>query len=259
MLAPQAGGGMEEATNDKRVRTIILAAGKGTRMRSDLAKVLHPVCGKPMLQYSIVLARAIGSERIIPVVGHQAERIRETFRDPDLFFVEQTRPLGTGHAVLQAREAIRGYTGRVVILCGDVPCLRSETVQELLRRHRKTGACVTVLTVVLDDPGGYGRIVKTPDGRVRRIVEARDAAAEELRLREINTGVYCVEGPFLFDAVAEIGNDNAQREYYLTDIVEIAFRKGCPVEAFAVPDPAEVMGVNTRDDLARACRIMAGR
>jgi UDP-N-acetylglucosamine diphosphorylase/glucosamine-1-phosphate N-acetyltransferase len=239
--------------------TIILAAGKGKRMQSDLAKVLHPVCGVPMLTHPVAAARAAGAKRIVVVIGHQAERIRERFRQDDLIFVEQREQLGTGHAVLQAREVFQGYAGTIVILCGDVPLIRPETVQALCHRHRAEGAVVTVLTTIPAEPAGYGRVIKAADGAVLKIVEDRDATAAERRTREINTGIYCVENPFLFEAVAGLGNRNAQGEYYLTDIVEIANQKGLRVASSLADDPLEVMGINTPGDLEMACDLMGKR
>jgi len=235
-------------------RTIILAAGKGKRMKSDLAKVLHPVCGVPMLTYSVAAARAAGARKIVVVIGHQAARIRELFDKDELIFVEQRALLGTGHAVLQAEEAFKGYTGAVVILCGDVPLIRPETVRALYDRHRSDDAALTVLTTIPTEPAGYGRLVKAKDGRVLKIVEDKDATPDEKRIREINTGIYCVESPFLFDAVSSLGNRNAQGEYYLTDIVEIASKKGLRVTSILADDPEEVMGINTCEELEKACR-----
>ena len=235
-------------------RTIILAAGKGKRMKSDLAKVLHPVCGVPMLTYSVAAARAAGARKIVVVIGHQAARIRELFDKDELIFVEQRALLGTGHAVLQAVEAFKDYAGAVVILCGDVPLIRPETVRALYDRHRSDDAALTVLTTIPTEPAGYGRLVKAKDGRVLKIVEDKDATPDEKRIREINTGIYCVESPFLFDAVSSLGNRNAQGEYYLTDIVEIASKKGLRVTSILADDPEEVMGINTCEELEKACR-----
>ena len=240
-------------------RTIILAAGKGKRMKSTLAKVLHPVGGIPMLTHSLAAARAAGSQKIVMVIGHQAERIRALYRGDDLLFAEQREPLGTGHAVLQARELFRDYEGAVVILCGDVPLILPETVRSLYDRHRAEGAAVTVLTTLPPDPAGYGRVVTADDGSILRIVEERDATAEEKGIREINTGIYCVESGFLFMAVAGLRNRNAQKEYYLTDIVEIARKNGRRAASFRAADPIEVMGINTPAELAVASRRMETR
>lgn len=236
--------------------SLILAAGKGTRMKSDLAKVLHPLRGRPLLDYSIDLAREIGSDKIAVIIGHQAETIREMFAGRGLIFVEQKEQLGTGHAVLQARDTFNGYGGTVLILCGDVPLLRPETIIALYEKHRREASAVTVMTVVLEDPGHYGRVVKNSGGGVLKIVEMRDATEEEKRVREINTGIYCADGRFLFEAVSEINNDNAQKEYYLTDIIEIANRKNYQAGSFVVSDPHEVMGINTPEELELAARLL---
>jgi UDP-N-acetylglucosamine diphosphorylase/glucosamine-1-phosphate N-acetyltransferase len=232
--------------------TIILAAGKGKRMKSPLAKVLHPVCGIPMLTHSLAAARAAGSQSIVVVIGHQAEQIRELYRTDGLIFVEQSELLGTGHAVLQTRSIFRAYKGAIVILCGDVPLIRPETIRALYDRYRSEGAVVTVLTTLPAKPTGYGRMIKANDGSILKIVEERDATTEEKKIREINTGIYCVESGFLFTAVAGLGNQNAQKEYYLTDIVDFACKNGRRVTSFLAADPMEVMGINTPEELETA-------
>ena len=242
---------------DKSIGAVILAAGKGTRMHSDLAKVLHTIDGRPMLAYSVDLARAVGAERIVAVIGHQAQQVRELCAAPGLLFVEQRPQLGTGHAVLQARKAFAGFAGRVLVLCGDVRLLRTNTIAALIDHHDATGAAVTVMTVVLSDPGNYGRVVKDANGEVMKIVEARDATEAEKEIHEINTGIYCADSGFLFSAVTRIGNCNAQREYYLTDIMEIARRDGVRTQAYVAADAVEVMGINTPEELACARRIVA--
>ncbi|MFB3926134.1 MAG: NTP transferase domain-containing protein [Syntrophales bacterium] len=241
-----------------RLAAIILAAGKGTRMKSELAKVLHPLLGAPMLSYPVAAAKEVGSEEIVVVIGHQADSIRKALDDRAITFVLQEKQLGTGHAVLQTRSRFKNFRGTILILCGDVPLLRSATIQALLNQHLSSGAVLTVLTTVLENPGGYGRVIKTGDD-VLKIVEARDASDEEKEIREINTGIYCVDSGFLFEAVAAISNDNAQREYYLTDIVEIASRSGKKVKTFIASDSAEVMGINTKDDLEKAKRVLRER
>jgi bifunctional N-acetylglucosamine-1-phosphate-uridyltransferase/glucosamine-1-phosphate-acetyltransferase GlmU-like protein len=171
-----------------------------------------------------------------------------------LIFVEQRALLGTGHAVLQTKEAFEDYTGTVVILCGDVPLIRPETVRALYDRHRSDDSVLTVLTTIPAEPDGYGRVIKVKDGQVLKIVEDKDATPDEKQIREINTGIYCVESPFLFAAVSILGNRNAQGEYYLTDIVEIANTKGLRVTSILADDPEEVMGINTCEELENACR-----
>lgn len=244
---------------ERKLASVILAAGKGTRMKSDQAKVLHPLCGKPMLHYSITLARDIGSERIVPVVGHQAEKIKRLFNEDDLIFALQKEQRGTAHAVLQAKAALYNFTGDVVILCGDVPLLLPSTVESLVEHHRSHNASLTVLTTFLTDPGSYGRVIRGEEDTVLKIVEARDATEEEKEIREINTGIYCAESRFLFEAVDQIGNENAQGEYYLTDIFEIAGRENRTALPFVLDDPVEAMGINTISELKRANEIMKKR
>jgi len=237
---------------NKAFCAIILAAGKGTRMKSDMAKVLHVLEGKPLLYYSLKAARDAGAQKIIVVVGHQSDQVRELFPDPDLIFVEQKPQLGTGHAVMQAREVLCNYKGLTVILCGDVPLLKSETIRLLIHHHQDAQACVTVLTTEPPGPHAYGRIVKNYQGEILKIVEHRDATEAERNIMEINTGIYCVDTPFLFSALAQIKNDNQQQEYYLTDIVEVARRDGRKVHAFLTADYVEVMGINTFEELQKA-------
>jgi UDP-N-acetylglucosamine diphosphorylase/glucosamine-1-phosphate N-acetyltransferase len=250
--SPRASGG-------KRLATIILAAGKGTRMESSLAKVLHTVCDRPMLVYSIELAKDAGSEKIVAVIGHQADLIKKTVKYEGLVFAYQEEQLGTAHAVLQAKNELRDFEGSVLILCGDVPLLSLSTVKELLEKHISGNATITVLTAILDNPTGYGRVVKGKDGTVLKIKEERDASEEEKEIKEINTGIYCVDGKFLFDAIEKIGNKNAQKEYYLTDIFEIANIDNLKILSCTTKDPDEAMGINTIEELKKANRIMSER
>ena len=231
---------------------LILAAGKGTRMKSDLAKVLHLLEGRPLLHYSFLAARSAGAEKIIVIIGHQAPLVREEFADSGIIFVEQSLQLGTGHAVLQAKEALADYAGLTVILCGDVPLLKPATIEALIINHRASGAPLTVLTTYPSDPRGYGRVVQDTGGNVLKIVEERDASPAEKKIGEINTGIYCVNTSFLFAALEKITNNNKQQEYYLTDIVEVACREGFVVRSQVAPDYIEVMGINTPEELIRA-------
>ncbi len=244
---------MTVSTEAKKVNAVILAAGKGTRMKSDMAKVLHPLCGRPMLAYPVDTARAVGAQKIIVVIGHQADMVRKAFAGEGLIFVEQKEQLGTAHAILQTKRVLHDYEGPVVILCGDAPLLLPSTVRALFDLHVSEKAAVTVLTAILDDPYGYGRVVKGSNGEPIRIVEEKDATAEEKKIHEINTGIYCVESKFLFWAVGKIGNKNAQGEYYLTDIIGIAQRKGVRTRSYLAADPIETMGINTPGDLETAC------
>ncbi len=235
------------------VATIILAAGKGTRMKSDLVKVLHPLLGLPMLSYPVDLSlNGIGAEKTIVVAGFQADRIREGFKDSRILFALQEKQLGTGHAVLQALPLLGGFTGTVLILCGDVPLVKRETLRSFVDTFQKGQAVLSVMTVDVENPSGYGRILHGPEGWLEKIVEEKDARKEEKTIREINTGLYCVKAPFLAEGLGEIGRENAQGEYYLTDLVEIANRKGLKCSAYPVADPVEVLGINSRVDLAIA-------
>jgi bifunctional UDP-N-acetylglucosamine pyrophosphorylase/glucosamine-1-phosphate N-acetyltransferase len=237
--------------------TIILAAGKGTRMKSDLVKVLHPLLGVPMLSYPIDLSlNGINSGKTIVVVGYQGERIRARFTDDRLTFVDQGDPIGTGHAVLCTEDHLKGFKGVILILCGDVPLLKAGTLRRFIDTHKGNGGPITVMTAVLEDPTGYGRIVRMDGGLVQGIVEEKDASPREMSIKEINTGIYCVDSPFLFEALRQVSADNAQGEYYLTDIVAIANERSQKAYAFPVEDSTEVMGINTRVDLAKADGIL---
>jgi len=243
-----------------RVAAIILAAGKGTRMKSNLVKVMHPLGERPLLFWPVQTAKLAGATRIAVVVGHQAERVQDYFAaDATIAFATQQEQLGTGHAAAAARELLAGFSGTVFILCGDVPLLRPETLLAMLATHEKKGAAVTVLTTHVDNPFGYGRIVKREGGRICRIVEEKDANPEEREITEINSGIYCVAAEFLFRALAGLNNDNAQGEYYLTDIVKTAADENRLCLSFQTGDPDEVMGVNDRVQLASAAAIHRSR
>jgi bifunctional UDP-N-acetylglucosamine pyrophosphorylase/glucosamine-1-phosphate N-acetyltransferase len=235
----------------KRIAAVILAAGKGTRMNSDLVKVLHPLLGIPMLSYTVDLAfDGIEAEKTVVVVGHQADRIQALFKERPVEFVLQKEQLGTGHAVVQALSCLEGFEGTVLILCGDVPLVKIETLRSFVDAFRENRPVLSVMTVTVKDPFGYGRILHHQDGWLERIVEEKDATADERKVREINTGIYCIDAAFLKKGLKEIGRENAQGEYYLTDLVHIAGRKGLKCSTYEVKDPVEVMGINTRVDLA---------
>jgi len=242
------------------VAAVILAAGKGTRMKSGLVKVLHPVAGRPMIDWVVDAARAAGASPAVLVVGHQSDAVQAVFRgDADIRCALQEQQLGTGHAVACAREGLAGFSGTVLIMCGDTPLLRGETLQGLIAFHRENRAALTVLTAVLEDPHGYGRVVRDAAGRVLRIVEQKDATPQEQAIREINSGIYCMEAGFLFANVDSISSDNAQGEFYLTDLVSIAVTQGLACLGLPTDDPDEIMGVNDRAQLADAARILRRR
>jgi bifunctional UDP-N-acetylglucosamine pyrophosphorylase / glucosamine-1-phosphate N-acetyltransferase len=239
--------------------TVILAAGMGTRMKSGLVKVLHPVAGLPMLAYPVRVAMDVGSSRVIVVVGHQQAEVRKELAGDNVLFVAQTQQLGTGHAVAVTGELLTGFDGDILILCGDVPLITADTVRRLLNAHRDADADVSVLTAVLDEPAGYGRIVRSGSGGLLRIVEHRDASDTERAIREINTGIYCCGSRFLFRALQQIKTNNDQGEYYLPDIVLIGRAEGAVVQAVTIGDFQELRGVNDRSGLADAEKVMRRR
>lgn len=229
---------------------IVLAAGQGTRMKSAHAKVLHPLGGRPLVCHVLEASSSLGAARSVVVVGHQAEVVERACAGFAASFALQREQRGTGHAVRVAcEERLADFSGDVLILYGDVPLLRAETLERLLRRHRQHGALLSLLTTVLEDPHGYGRIVRDGTGALQRIVEERDATDDERKIREVNPGIYCVRSPFLTGALAALAPDNAQGELYLTDIVAAAVVEGGPVVSEPV-DPHEVAGINSRADLA---------
>ncbi len=236
------------------LKVAVLAAGHGKRMRSDLPKVLHPLAGRPMVGYVVDTARALGPERIVVVVGHRAEAVRAYLGD-QVTYAFQEQQLGTGHALLAAEEALGGEEADLVLLYGDTPLLSVETLRSLVSRHRAGEAAATVLTAVLDDPTGYGRIIRGAGGAVTRIVEEADATAEERQTKEVNTGVYCFRLPDVFPYLRRLTRDNRAGELYLVDVIALLLEDGRRVETVAAADPGEVEGVNTRAQLARAERL----
>ena len=243
----------------KEVNALILAAGKGTRMKSDKAKVLHEVLAVPMVHHVIDAVIPLNPARIVLVVGHQHEAVRAALAGYVVSLVMQQEQLGTGHAVLAARDLLSGRNSQVLILCGDTPLIRTETLRAMLEVHGKSGATLTLMTTELDDPTGYGRVLKGPDGAVQGIVEEKDATEAQRRIREINAGIYLVEAGFLFAALDQVGTDNAQGEVYLTDIVGIAANTGVLVRTFHCANPEETMGVNSPIELAMANARMQAR
>lgn len=234
---------------DDALAVIILAAGRSTRMKSDLAKVLHPLQGRPLLAHVLETARALRPVRLVVVVGHQADQVRAACQAADVTFVLQQPQRGTGHAVAQARTALAGFQGTVLILYGDVPLIRPGTLARFLENHAQSHSRLSLLSVDLPDPGAYGRVIRDPEGRLLRVVEARDAGPEELALPEINTGLYAVEAGLLFDLIERLRPNNDQQEYYLTDIVGLAREQGIPPAAFKAANPVEGLGINTLDEL----------
>jgi len=240
---------------------ILLAAGQGTRMKSALPKVLHPVHGRPMVDYVLDAARLLAPERLVAVVGHQAARVVDHLAAvvPAVVVVEQVPQLGTGDAVARGLTALPAATGRVVVVSGDCPLVRGAELVRLVAHHQAHAAAVSLFTAEVAEGGGLGRIVRDGGSRFLRIVEAKDASPAELALGEINTGLYCFDLAFLRAALPNLSRDNAQGELYLTDVVAMAVAKGLGVEALAYPRAAEVMGVNSRADLAAASAYARAR
>ena len=237
---------------------IILAAGKGTRMRSKYPKVLHKVGGKPMLQHVIDAATVAGADKKVIIVGHEAEMVEAMVGEQGTIAL-QAEQLGTGHAVMQTAEALKGFTGTALILCGDTPLLDGEELKKFCEAHQASGATATVLTAIMDDPFGYGRIIRDADGNVQGIVEQKDATEEQRTIKEINTGIYCMECPQMFDVLATLTNDNAQGEYYLTDVLQKLNAAGAKVGGACTADSDMVMGINSRKQLSVAEGVMRQR
>ncbi len=235
----------------RSIAAVILAAGKGTRMKARAPKPVVSVGGKPMAARVAETLRGAGVSRIIAVVGHRAGDVRAAIGD-GVEYVVQEEQLGTGHAARCARSLLESYQGAVVVTYADIPLLPEQEVARLIARHMETGAAATLLTAIFDDPGTLGRIIRAPDGGVQGIVEAKDATEEQLAIKEINVGVYCFEAPLLFEALAELTNDNVQRQFYLTDTIASLVRRGERVEALALESAHSGMGVDTEEDLTRA-------
>ncbi len=229
---------------------VVMAAGKSTRMKSRLPKPLHPLCGKPLLSYVLDACLQAGCSRLIVVVGHEAERVQEMFHG-QCEFVLQEQQLGTGHAVMVTQPALQNYQGDLLVLPGDTPLIDGHTLQTLVEHHQRTNAVATLLSAVLPhDAGMYGRVLRDSFGNVLGIVEAKDASPEQLAVREINTSIYCFKAPALFDALQRLRPDNAQGEYYLTDVIGLFTQEGRKVEAVVADDWQVTLGVNTRVELA---------
>ena len=234
---------------------LVLAAGQGTRMKSDLAKVLHPMAGQPLLAWVLATLQRLGVGRVVVVVGHQRERVLEAFAGADVEWVTQAQQCGTGHAVLMAGPALEGFEGTLLVVCGDTPLLRPATLHALLEGHEASGAAVTVLSMRVPDPLGYGRILRRPGGGLAAIVEERDATPEERRLDEVNSGVYAFHYPALLGALATLTARNAQGEYYLTDTVARLAELGLGTAVVCAPDHRELLGINTVEQLEEAERV----
>jgi bifunctional UDP-N-acetylglucosamine pyrophosphorylase/glucosamine-1-phosphate N-acetyltransferase len=244
---------------DARIGAVILAAGKGTRLKSDLPKVLHEICGRPMLAYVFDACRAAGVQSCIAVVGHGKQLVIDAFAgDRDITWVEQIPQNGTGHAVMVCREQIRGYE-HVLVLGGDGPLIRAETIKELLTRHRAENAAATLATAVLDDPTGYGRVLRDDRGNLRGIVEHNDATPEQRQIREVNPSYYCFRTADLLPALDKLRPNNAKNEYYITDTLGLLMQAGQKVGAVTAVPPQDIYSINSRKELALVNRLMRDR
>jgi UDP-N-acetylglucosamine pyrophosphorylase len=246
----------------RELAVVIMAAGKGTRMKNpDMAKVMYTVAGRPMVEHVVDLALGIGASRVVAVTGWQKETVIDHLRSTrkPVECVVQEPQLGTGHAVLQAEDALNGFRGDVVVLSGDVPLLRAGTMHALMAEHRRARASATVLTAMLDDPTGYGRILRNGEGSVIGIVEQKDATPEQRAIREINSGIYVFDNGALFGGLHKITPNNAQKEYYLTDVFAYLWANKLPVRAVIASDPREIQGVNTLAQLEEVRAVFEGR
>lgn len=237
---------------------IVLAAGAGTRMKSKKPKVVHEVLGKPLVRWVVDAAREAGVDEVVTVVGHAREQVVPLV-EADTAVAVQTEQRGTADAVLACKEALAGFEGSLVVLSGDCPLITAETISALVKMREEGDAAAVVLTMQPENPFGYGRIIRDEDGQVLRIVEQKDASPEEAAVRECNSGFYCFDAKALFEALSEVGSDNAQGEFYLTDVLAICRAKGRPVLGLLAADDGECLGVNSRLQLAEATKIMQRR
>ncbi|WP_343363577.1 bifunctional UDP-N-acetylglucosamine diphosphorylase/glucosamine-1-phosphate N-acetyltransferase GlmU [Listeria seeligeri] len=237
---------------------VVLAAGQGTRMKSKLYKVLHPVCGKPMVEHVVDQISTLDVDKVVTIVGHGAEKVQEHLAGKSEF-VKQEEQLGTAHAVLQAKAALAERDGVTLVVCGDTPLIEASTMEALLKYHHEKRAKATILTTVIEDPTGYGRIIRDDLGIVEKIVEHKDATEKEQRISEINTGTYCFDNKALFEALEKVSNNNVQGEYYLPDVIKILKDSDEVVAAYRMESFEESLGVNDRIALAEASKLMQCR
>lgn len=244
-----------------KVNILILAGGLGTRMKSSLPKVMHSICGKPILEYIVNTSKMADPSRIVLLIGNGSQRVRQHFESADmdiLQFAYQKEQLGTGDALRSAAQYIE-KNSVVIILSGDVPLITYKTIDELLKDHKRRKSTITVLSMLPDDPTGYGRIIRNKDDLVTGIVEHKDADNDQKQIKEVNAGIYCIESDFIEEYIDELNNDNAQGEYYLTDLIGIAHRNNMHVHSHIIGDKQEVLGINNRYQLSEIEDIMLGR
>jgi bifunctional UDP-N-acetylglucosamine pyrophosphorylase/glucosamine-1-phosphate N-acetyltransferase len=241
-----------------RLAVIVLAAGEGIRMKSSYPKVLHEICGQPLIKYVVNEVKKLNPERIIVVVGHRAEKVVPLL-DSETELVIQSKQLGTAHAVKVTESKLDDFDGTIMVTCGDTPLIRHETLNKLSQLYKRTKAVATLLSANLSNPAGYGRVVRGPDGMVERIVEEKDASEKEKKICEINSGIYCFKKQELFEAIQKVNCKNVQKEFYLTDVVEILNKAGKKIAVCAAKDSSEILGVNSREELAMAQNIMRNR
>jgi len=244
--------------SQKTVVILILAAGQGTRMKSEKPKVLHKLCGKPMIDHVVETAQAIKPQDVYLVVGFKEDLIRRHL-GKSVRYVTQSEQLGTGHAVMQAEKALADYDGDVIVLYGDVPLISEQTLQALLKKHTKSGAAATLVTTRVSDSTGFGRIVRNRSRKMTKIIEEKDATPAQRRIREINPGIYCFKSRALMEALKKVDTGNEQQEYYLTDVVGILVKQRKKVETVTTSDEVEIMQINSRRQLAQVNRIMNER
>ncbi|TWT44701.1 Bifunctional protein GlmU [Phycisphaerae bacterium RAS1] len=245
---------------DQRLTAVILAAGKGTRLKSDVPKVLHEVCGRPMLAYVFDACRQAGIQKIIAVIGHGKDQVRATFAgDRDVTWVEQNEQKGTGHAVMVCREELAGRFDHTLILGGDGPLIRAKTIRELIARHLQAGCAGTLATAIIDDPTGYGRIDRDAAGTLRGIVEHGDCTPGQRAIREVNPSYYCFRVPELLAVLQQVRPNNSKGEYYVTDVVGLLLAAGQKVEAITSVPPGDIFSINSRRELAMVSDVMRQR
>jgi bifunctional UDP-N-acetylglucosamine pyrophosphorylase/glucosamine-1-phosphate N-acetyltransferase len=238
-----------------RIAAVILAAGKSTRWKSEVTKLVHPLGNKPLVRWVADACLECGIKRLIFVVSHQAERVISAL-GKDYEYVYQHEPLGTGHALLQAADHLADFDGDVLVLAADSPFVSAEILKQLISHHHEASSHATILTGRIDDPGAYGRIVRGPDGQVQEIVEAKDATPEQRTIEEVNSATYCFAASSILPLLPLIDNDNVKGEYLLTDVIRIARERGLRIESFVSPDPNVIRGVNTKEDFEIASRLL---